>query len=101
MRSFIVLPIRMWIKLKLIVIQPIKVNALGTKYLAQAANEIKAKMVYVSTDYVFDGSANEPYEVDHPTQPLGVYGETKLAGEEFLKTILNNILLLEQHGSMG
>ena len=71
-----------------------KVNALGTKFLAQAANEINAKMVYVSTDYVFDGSANEPYEVDHPTQPLGVYGETKLAGEEFLKTILERYFIV-------
>ncbi|WP_428909664.1 dTDP-4-dehydrorhamnose reductase [Niallia sp. Krafla_26] len=61
-----------------------KVNALGTKFLAQTANEIQAKMVYVSTDYVFNGSATEPYEVYHPTKPLGVYGETKLAGEEFL-----------------
>ena len=71
-----------------------QVNALGTKYLAQAANEINAKMVYVSTDYVFDGSATEPYEVDQPTKPLGVYGETKLAGEEFLKTILEQYFIV-------
>ena len=71
-----------------------KVNALGTKYLAQAANEIDAKMVYVSTDYVFDGSANKPYEVDHPTKPLGVYGETKLAGEEFLKSCLGQYFIV-------
>lgn len=61
------------------------VNALGSKYLAQAANKVGAKMVYVSTDYVFDGTASEPYEVDHPTHPLGVYGKTKYAGEEFVK----------------
>ncbi|KAA0548351.1 dTDP-4-dehydrorhamnose reductase [Bacillus sp. BGMRC 2118] len=61
-----------------------KINALGTKYLAQAASNIGAKMVNVSTDYVFDGSATKPYEVDHETSPLGVYGETKLAGENFL-----------------
>ena len=42
-------------------------------------------MLYISTDYVFDGTATEPYEVDHPTKPLGVYGETKFAGEELLK----------------
>ncbi len=71
-----------------------QVNALGTKYLAQAANEIKAKMVYVSTDYVFDGTATEPYEVDHPTKPLGVYGETKLAGEQFLKSNLEQYFIV-------
>ncbi|MEH7355060.1 dTDP-4-dehydrorhamnose reductase [Neobacillus drentensis] len=67
-----------------------KVNAIGAKYLAQAASKVGAKMVYVSTDYVFDGTAAEPYEVDHPTQPLGVYGETKYAGEEFVKQNLDH-----------
>lgn len=60
-----------------------QVNALGTKYLAQAAKEIGAKMLFVSTDYVFEGNASEPYEVDHPTNPIGAYGRTKLAGENF------------------
>lgn len=66
-----------------------QVNALGAKYLAQSAASIGAKMVYVSTDYVFNGSATEPYEVDHPTNPLGVYGETKLEGEKFVQEILD------------
>ena len=70
------------------------VNALGPKYLAQAANKVGAKMVYVSTDYVFDGTATEPYEVDHPTNPLGVYGETKFAGEEFLKQNLDRYFIV-------
>ncbi|MBB6454514.1 dTDP-4-dehydrorhamnose reductase [Salirhabdus euzebyi] len=70
------------------------VNALGTKYLAQAAKEVGAKMVYVSTDYVFNGSANEPYEVDDPTEPLGAYGRTKLAGEQFLKELVNECYIV-------
>lgn len=65
-----------------------KVNALGTKYLAEAAKFVGAKMVYVSTDYVFDGAGTEPYEVNHPTKPLGVYGETKLVGEKFIQETL-------------
>ncbi|MEH7095079.1 dTDP-4-dehydrorhamnose reductase [Neobacillus vireti] len=70
------------------------VNALGAKYLAEAASKVGAKMVYVSTDYVFDGTASEPYEVDHPTHPLGVYGETKFAGEEFVKMSLDRYFIV-------
>jgi dTDP-4-dehydrorhamnose reductase len=62
-----------------------QVNAVGTENLAKAAKAVDAKILYISTDYVFDGTATEPYEVDHPTKPLGVYGETKFAGEELLK----------------
>ncbi|PLR90794.1 dTDP-4-dehydrorhamnose reductase [Bacillus sp. T33-2] len=71
-----------------------KVNALATEYLAKAANKNGSKMLYVSTDYVFDGTANEPYEVDHPTKPLGVYGKTKLAGEELLEKHLEQFFII-------
>lgn len=70
------------------------VNALGPKYLAQAASKVGAKMVYVSTDYVFNGTASEPYEPDQATDPLGVYGETKLAGEEFVKQYLDKFFIV-------
>jgi dTDP-4-dehydrorhamnose reductase len=70
------------------------VNALGPKYLAQAASKVGAKMVYVSTDYVFNGTATDPYEVEQPTDPLGVYGETKLAGEEFVKQYLDKYFIV-------
>lgn len=70
------------------------INALGTGYLAKAAKEAGSKMLYVSTDYVFDGTASEPYEADHPTKPLGVYGETKLAGEELLKQHLDQYFIV-------
>ncbi|NHM29981.1 dTDP-4-dehydrorhamnose reductase [Neobacillus terrae] len=71
-----------------------KVNALGTEYLAKAAKKVGAKLLYVSTDYVFDGNAKEPYEVDHPTSPLGAYGRTKLAGEELLKKNLDEFFIV-------
>ncbi|MEH7253895.1 dTDP-4-dehydrorhamnose reductase [Neobacillus niacini] len=61
------------------------VNAEGTEYLAKAAKRVGASMLYVSTDYVFDGSATEPYEVEEPTKPIGAYGRTKLAGEQLLQ----------------
>ncbi|MDQ0231438.1 dTDP-4-dehydrorhamnose reductase [Metabacillus malikii] len=71
-----------------------EINALGSKYLAEAASSVGAKMLYVSTDYVFDGSANEPYEVNHPTNPLGVYGNTKLAGEKFVAGTLEEHFII-------
>ncbi|HEY0867413.1 MAG TPA: dTDP-4-dehydrorhamnose reductase [Fimbriimonas sp.] len=59
-----------------------EINAFGPGYLARAAGLAGAKMVHLSTDFVFDGNASTPYREDDPTNPLGVYGDTKLAGEK-------------------
>jgi dTDP-4-dehydrorhamnose reductase len=57
------------------------INEIGPKNLALAANEVGARLVHVSTDYVFDGEMDRPYIETAKTNPLGVYGKTKLDGE--------------------
>lgn len=58
------------------------INATGVENLARAAASHGAKLVTISTDYVFDGAATEPYAEDHPRDPINAYGRTKAAGEE-------------------
>ncbi len=62
-----------------------KINALGPRNLAIAASAVDAKLVHVSTDYVFPGDGNTPRVETDPTGPKSAYGRTKLAGEEFVK----------------
>ena len=59
-----------------------RINALGTQYIADAAKTVDAKMLYLSTDYVFDGKGERPWEPDDKCYaPLNVYGQSKLDGE--------------------
>lgn len=61
------------------------INVAGPKNLAEAAKKRGAKLIHVSTDYVFNGTANEPLKEEAQTDPIGVYGRTKLAGEQAVK----------------
>ncbi|MDA8364444.1 MAG: dTDP-4-dehydrorhamnose reductase [Gammaproteobacteria bacterium] len=62
-----------------------RINGEAPRIMAQAARELGALLVHYSTDYVFDGKALEPYTEDSPTEPLGVYGRTKLEGEQAVR----------------
>ncbi|GGA05350.1 NAD(P)-dependent oxidoreductase [Paenibacillus marchantiophytorum] len=61
------------------------VNAMGSLHIAKACEQIGAKLVYVSTDYVFDGTKGTPYEEQDSTNPGNVYGHSKLLGEKFVR----------------
>jgi len=64
-----------------------KVNHLATQYLAELAKKNDIKLIHISTDYVFDGKNYRPYVEDDMTNPNGVYGSTKLAGEKAMQEI--------------
>lgn len=59
----------------------LEVNATGARVVAESAREVEALVLYVSTDYVFDGEATAPYREEDPTRPLSSYGRSKLGGE--------------------
>jgi len=71
-----------------------KVNAEGTYNIAKVCKEIDAKLLYISTDYVFPGTEDHAYEVDDLTGPLGVYGQTKLEGEQAVKELLTKYFIV-------
>jgi dTDP-4-dehydrorhamnose reductase len=58
-----------------------RINVTGTTHVAKACKDINAKMIYISTDYVFDGLGDIPFETDSPIAPVNYYGLTKAQGE--------------------
>ena len=69
-------------------------NALATLEIALVARESGARLLYVSTDYVFDGNASTPYKEDAPPSPLSEYGRTKLWGERFARYVVSDCLIV-------
>lgn len=71
-----------------------EVNVLGVQYLAEACLNTNTKLIHISTDFVFDGVSNIPYTEEDETNPLSVYGKTKLEGEIAVSSILTNYFIL-------
>ncbi len=77
------------------------VNAEGTRNIAMACRKIDARMVYISTDYVFPGHGKAFYETDDATDPLSVYGRSKLNGEFAVKELLHRYIIVRISWAFG
>ena len=71
-----------------------KVNAIGASNLAQAAERINARLIHVSTDYVFRGEGNKPLDESERVDPKSVYGKTKALGEEYVKNFCHRYFIV-------
>ena len=77
------------------------VNGLGARWIAEACREVGAKMIYVSTDYIFGGDGRTPYEVSDEKNPVNTYGRSKLLGENAIETILRNYFVVRTSWVFG
>jgi len=72
----------------------LRLNAEGPANLAQIARDCKARLIHISTDYVFSGTGSQPYTEDNPMQPLGAYGRTKAEGERRVLALAPDALIV-------
>ena len=77
------------------------VNGFGTRWVAEACREIGAKMIYISTDYVFGGDGHTPYEVHDEKKPVNVYGRSKLLGEDAVSMVLEKYFIVRTSWVFG
>ena len=77
------------------------VNAEGMKHVALGALRCGAKVVYLSTDYIFDGNKREPYLENDPSNPLNVYGRSKWKGEQYVQELLQDALIVRTEWLYG
>lgn len=77
------------------------INVTGTENIACACQKINAKMVYISTDYVFPGTGDIPYETSAQTAPLSIYGKTKLVGEIAVQQLLTRYFIVRTSWVFG
>ena len=78
-----------------------RVNVEGTRNIAEACRAVGAKMLYVSTEYVFPGTGDTLWETDDPTGPLNVYGKSKLEGELAVKELLDRLFIVRTSWLIG
>lgn len=78
-----------------------RVNVDGTRNIAEACRALNTKMVYISTDYVFPGEGDRPYEVSDATRPLNTYGRTKLAGELAVQSMTDSHFIVRTSWVIG
>ena len=78
-----------------------RVNALGPRNLAQLCEERGCDLLHVSTNYVFDGENERPYEPFDPPNPISAYGRTKLAGEEYVRQLTSRWYVVRSAGVYG
>ena len=71
-----------------------EVNSLAPKYIAESCKIVGAKIVYISTDYVFNGLGDKPFEINDPKAGLSVYGKTKANGEDFVRNTLTEHFII-------
>jgi dTDP-4-dehydrorhamnose reductase len=71
-----------------------EINAVGTSNIAATCNEMGARLIYYSTDYVFDGTKKEPYIENDTTNPINIYGRSKLEGEKAVENLLDDYIIL-------
>ncbi len=78
-----------------------QVNHLSVATMASACNDLDIPLIHISTDYVFDGTGHEPYVEDMPVNPLGIYGMTKLAGEQAIQQKMSRYIILRTSWVFG
>lgn len=78
-----------------------KVNAEGTKNIAEVCASLDCKLIYLSTDYIFSGDGERPWEPDDTPAPLNVYGQTKYEGEKEIKSRLNKYFIVRISWAFG
>ncbi|NQS99703.1 MAG: dTDP-4-dehydrorhamnose reductase [Candidatus Omnitrophica bacterium] len=78
-----------------------KVNALGTENVARACKAGNCLLIYISTDFVFDGEKKSAYLESDPPEPINVYGESKLAGEKLVQSLLKRHIIIRSSWLFG